>query len=232
MQAITAAIVDYGLGNLFSVKHACAYAGMQGIITADKDEIKAADVVILPGIGAFGDAMTALHKLDLVGLLQDMAADNRLMLGVCLGLQLLMGESHEFGIHEGLGIIPGAVVRFRKPVTTFGVGENQTIRSLKVPQIGWNRICQPAPGAWDNTPLAGLPDGAYMYFVHSFYAQPADPSVVMATSNYGGIEFCSALRYRNVFACQFHPERSGPPGLHIYQNIRTIASTIREREHA
>lgn len=232
MRAITAAIVDYGLGNLFSVKHACAYAGMQGIITADKAEILSADVVILPGIGAFGDAMTALHKLDLISLLQDMVTQDRLMLGVCLGLQLLMGESHEFGIHEGLGIIKGAVVRFQNPVTTIGVGENQTTRTLKVPQIGWNRICQPAPDAWDNTPLAGLRDGEYMYFVHSFYAQPADPGVIMATSNYGGIEFCSALRYRNVFACQFHPERSGPPGLHIYQNIRTIASIIREREHA
>lgn len=227
---IRVAIVDYGLGNLFSVNHACEYAGMQATITSSRQEISAADVVILPGVGAFGDAMASLNRLDLVGPLREIAASGKPLVGICLGLQLLMEESCEFGRHRGLGIVAGMVVRFDRPVGESG--------SLKVPQVGWNRIyrkgdaetCGEAGGTsvevWSDSWLAEVHDGEYMYFVHSFYARPEDPSKILAVSRYGNIEFCSALRYGNVFATQFHPERSGPQGLRIYRNI---ASLLRQR---
>jgi glutamine amidotransferase len=233
-EQIRAAIVDYSLGNLFSVKHACAYAGMEGFITSSKEEILAADAVILPGVGAYGDAMNNLRKLDLVGLLQDIAASGKLLIGICLGQQLFMTESYEFGTHKGLGLIEGPVVRFENPTTTFG----EEVRALKVPQVGWNRICKPnhhagplggEDGLWTGTPLEGLQEGEFMYFVHSFYTKPENPDVILTTSEYGNIKFCSSLRHGNIFACQFHPERSGPQGLHVYENIATL---IRERRRA
>jgi glutamine amidotransferase len=211
------AIVDHGLGNLYSVKHACAQVGLAAAITSSKQEILSADAVILPGVGAFSDAMDTLYQLDLVGVLRDIAASGRPLVGICLGVQLLMTESFEFGRHKGLGIIEGPVVRLQGPM--------EGTRKLKVPQIGWNRIHKAAPGEaadgdpWANTLLDGLTDGEYMYFVHSFVVQPQDQGVVLSTSRYGHIEFCSSLRYRNVFACQFHPERSGIEGLKIYRNL-------------
>ncbi len=225
---LTVAVVDYGLGNLFSVQRACEYVGMQASITASHQVIQAADAVILPGVGAFGDAVTALHRLGLVTLLREIAASDQILIGVCLGLQLLMSESYEFGHHQGLGIFAGSVVRFAQPHDPSGV--------LKVPQVGWNRIFKPnqAGGTqeplrdpWVGSPLAGLPDGSFMYFVHSFYAKPDDATVVLATSRYGDVEFCSALRRGNIFAFQFHPERSGERGIQIY---RTLAGIISERK--
>lgn len=209
------AIVDYGMGNLFSVKQACVQVGLVAEITSDPAFVRAAAGVILPGIGAFGDAMATLRREGLVEALREVAAAGRPLLGVCLGMQMLMTESHEFGRHEGLGLIPGDVVRLQDAA--------EGARKLKVPQIGWNRVHAPGgasdgetPPAWRGTLLEGLPDGMFMYFVHSFYTRPADPQVVVATTRYGPIEFCSALRASNVFACQFHPERSGPQGLRLY----------------
>jgi|TARA_B100001964_G_C14261974_1_gene616172 glutamine amidotransferase len=211
------AIVDCGLGNLYSVKQACAQVGLHANITSSKQEILAANAVILPGVGAFGDAMTALRTLDLVSVLRDVAASPRILVGICLGLQLLMTESYEFGRHEGLGVVEGSVVHFGKP------REDQ--RLLKVPQIGWNRIYKNAADQanysdpWANSFLDGLVDGEHMYFVHSYIVQPQDPDVIISTSCYGDVEFCSSLKHRNVFACQFHPERSGPLGLKVYRNL-------------
>jgi glutamine amidotransferase len=211
------AIIDYGLGNLYSVKHACAYAGLPAIITSSKQEILAADAVILPGVGAYGDAMSTLRNLDLVSVLRDIATSPKPLVGICLGVQLLMTESYEFGQHKGLGIIEGPVVRFSDP--------KEDNRRLKIPQIGWNSIYSTEPNnaskqsCWDNTLLEGVANGEHMYFVHSYIVQPQDSSVVLSTSRYGNIEFCSSLQYKNVFACQFHPERSGVEGLKIYQNL-------------
>lgn len=219
---VKAAIIDYGLGNLFSVKQACEHVGMESIITSAKQEICTADVVLLPGVGAYADAMKSLHRLDLVSLLRDIAAQNRPFVGICLGLQLMMTQSHEFGLHDGLNVIEGDVVRFKSPSSKIGVGAHETSRKLKVPQVGWNCICPPSDAAWEKTPLQGVPTGMYMYFVHSYYAVPVSPDVVLSTSNYGGIEFCSSLRRGNLFACQFHPERSGPMGLQIYRNIASL----------
>lgn len=209
------AIVDYGMGNLFSVRQACEHARLNVDITSSREEILGADAVILPGIGAFGDAMQTLARLDLVGVLRDVAAMGKPLIGVCLGLQLLMTESLEFGLHKGLGIIPGQVVKFDNPV--------EDARALKVPQVGWNSVHQVRrtgeEDAWRDSPLAGLMDGEFMYFVHSYIVQPEDQAVVLSLSRYGQIEFCSSIHSENIFACQFHPERSGTEGLKIYHNL-------------
>lgn len=228
------AIVDYGMGNLFSVKQACGRVGLPTVVTNSVQDIVAASAVILPGVGSFGGAMEALTKLDLVAPLRDIAASETPMIGVCLGMQLLMTESHEFGLHQGLAIIEGDVVRL-KDATIDG-------RCLKVPQVGWNRIhavprvsagrSGSASGApWESTLLAGVEDGEYMYFVHSFYCRVADASAVLSTTQYGATRFCSSLRYRNVFACQFHPERSGPQGLLLYKKLADLAGRYLREEH-
>jgi glutamine amidotransferase len=195
---------------------------MQATITSSKEQILDADGVILPGIGAFGDAMDALEKLDLANTLRDIAPEKPLV-GICLGMQLLMTESFEFGKHNGLGIIDGQVVRFENPMS----GSEK----LKIPQVGWNRIYRRTEqlsgegesdvdaDSWAGSPLMGLRDGEFMYFVHSFYVRPKDSRVILSISRYGDIEFCSSLQYGNIFATQFHPERSGPLGLQIYRNL-------------
>jgi glutamine amidotransferase len=224
---VRVAIVDYGLGNLFSVKHACEHAGMEATITSLPKEILGAEVVILPGVGAFGDAIEALRRLDLVSPLREVASSDRFLFGICLGMQLLMTESYEFGRHSGLGIIDGPVVRFENPAGLSG--------KLKVPQVCWNRIYRvdgkTSENPWANSPLEGLTEGEFMYFVHSFYPKPTDGAVVLSVTRYGHIEFCSSLRYGNIFASQFHPERSGPRGLQIYRNIASLIAKHRERRN-
>jgi len=215
-----AAIVDYGMGNLFSVRQACAKVGLPATITSQPEDLQEAGAVILPGVGAFGDAMASLHALGLVEPLRRAALNGKPFMGICLGLQLLMSESREFGRHRGLEIVEGDVVSLGKPQGKGG--------ALKVPQVGWNRMLPPGeagPAAWENTPLAGLAAGEYMYFVHSYYVRPADPSLVLSLTQYGDVTFCSSLALGNIFACQFHPERSGPAGLGIYANLaRLIAA--------
>jgi imidazole glycerol-phosphate synthase subunit HisH len=208
------AIVDIGLGNLFSVGQACAMAGLAPRVVSDKAGIAGADAVILPGVGAFGDAMAHLNRLDLVELLKDIAASGKPLVGICLGMQLLMAESQEFGRHKGLGLIEGEVVRFDG-----GAGVNRA----KVPQIGWNRIYSET-GGWEGSLLAGIPEREYMYFVHSYYTVPEKSDVVLAKSEYADVEFCASLRLGNVHAFQFHPERSGEAGLTIYKHLGSIFS--------
>jgi glutamine amidotransferase len=221
------AIVDYGLGNLFSVEQACRAVGLCGSITAARDDIENADAVILPGVGAFGDAMTTLRRLDLVGVLRDTAATGKPLVGVCLGVQLLMSVSCEFGSHEGLGLIPGEVVPLTEP--------REAGRRLKVPQVGWNRISahpRSAPERWSGTLLEGLHDGEFMYFVHSYIVVPQDPAVILSMTRYGDIEFCSSVQSRNIFACQFHPERSGRRGLDIYHNLHRLLDGIEPQKRS
>ena len=186
-----------------------------------------ADAVILPGVGAFGDAMASLRRLDLVEPLRDVAASRKPLLGICLGLQLLMDESEEFGAHRGMGIVKGDVVKFAAP--------KESGRTLKVPQVGWNHV-SPAQGAscpdpWKNSPLEGLSDGTFMYFVHSFYVRPAVAGLVLSTTRYGDVDFCSSLKTGNIFACQFHPERSGPEGLRIYGTLASSLSLAKEERN-
>ena len=211
---VHAAIVDYGLGNLFSVGRACEHVGMRPVVTDERTMLAAADVIILPGVGAFGDAMAALRRTGLDAALTELVAAGKPLVGVCLGLQLLMDESDEFGRHQGLGLIGGSVRRL--PVTAVNG------RTAKVPQVGWNAVRPPANRSWDGTPLAGQPIGAYFYFVHSFVACPTDPAVVLAEADYGGARFCAALGRGRVFGCQFHPERSASPGLAIYRKMATL----------
>ena len=208
------AIVDYGINNVRSVRNAVEYCGFDPVVTHDAAEIANASHVILPGVGAFGDAMDTLHALDLVGPLRDVAASGRPLIGVCLGFQLLMRESEEFGAHAGLGLIDG-VVRRLAPTTA----------RAKVPQIGWNRIREARPGAWTVTPLEAQANGAYMYFVHSYCVVPADDRLASTTTTYEGETYCSAISRGSIHAFQFHPERSGPAGLEIYRAIARLANT-------
>ena len=224
------AIVDYGMGNLFSVAQACDQVGLGAAITSSPQEIIEADAVILPGVGAFGDAMETLSRLDLVSVLRDLAASPTPLVGICLGMQLLMTESHEFGRHRGMGIIEGEVLHLE--VST------EAARTLKVPQVGWNRIypvastTSPEAGEsiWIDPILDGLAGGEYMYFVHSFYPEPVDSEVIVSTTNYGATQFCSSLRQGSVYACQFHPERSGSAGLRLYRNLARIISAQQPEE--
>lgn len=202
---------------MFSVKHACEAVGMHAEITADASKILSADVVILPGVGAFGDAMASLKQLNLVEPLREAAHSGKPLIGICLGMQLLMTESSEFGRHAGLGIMPGHVTRF-EPSQSNG-------QRIKVPHVGWNQITLPSfstNDGWAHSPLEGIESGACVYFVHSYYVIPQDLNCIWAQTRYGSYQFCSAVRRGNVYAFQFHPERSGTTGLMIYQNIAAL----------
>jgi glutamine amidotransferase len=205
-----AIIVDYHLGNLYNVVRACEFTGIPARITSIPSDVAAAAAVILPGVGAFGDAMECLRDSGMAEALRLFAASGRPLFAICLGMQLLMTESDEFGRHQGLDIVGGSVVRLGSAT------------GFKVPQVGWNRIHKPPTkngDAWQGTLLDGLNDGEYMYFVHSYYVAPNDPSVVLATTQYGETEFCSSLRTGKILGCQFHPERSGPRGLRMYLRL-------------
>lgn len=207
------ALVDFGLGNLHNVKRACAHVGLDAGITSDPAAVRAADAVILPGVGAMPEAMRALDAAGLSDVLRDIAACGTPLLGICLGLQLLMSEGTEFTSHSGLGIFEGTVMRFPR-FTSDG-------STLKVPHISWSPIAPPddRPEAWNGTLLATTRPGTQMYFVHSFHAVPADPGLVVAVASYNDIPFVAAIARDNVMACQFHPERSGPEGLEIYRQF-------------
>ncbi len=208
MQGKKTCIVDYGMGNMFSVLRACSNAGLDAVLTADRKELEGADAVILPGVGAFGPAMENLNRLDLVNPLKYFCASGRPFMGICLGFQLLMTESEEFGITRGLDIIKGAVRKFPVPNS----------EGAKVPQIGWNAIKKYR--SWDGTVLEGLADGEYMYFVHSFYVVPDSQKMACTSTSYAGIEYTSSISSGSVFACQFHPEKSAWNGLKIYGNFK------------
>ena len=215
MSSASVVVVDYGLGNLFSVAGALKKIGATRVeITSDKESVRKADLLILPGVGAFGDGMENLQKRDLLGAINDFAASGRPMLGVCLGMQLLMSESNEFGHHTGLNLVAGTVRQLK------GQGNGR----FKVPQIGWNNLHPPInhspnTGLWENTVLGGLNEGSFMYFLHSYVVEPDDEAVCLANTSYGGNSFCSVLKIGNVTGVQFHPERSGEEGLSIYRSF-------------
>ena len=204
------AIIDYNLGNLFSVYHACASLGYNPKITNQKADVIDADYLILPGVGAFGDAMDTLKRLDLVAPIKEYIATGKPFLGVCLGLQLLFTESEEFGNHKGLNIVEGVVHKFPS-IDKMG-------NILKVPQIEWNQISLTDKTKWEKSPLNCCKNGDFMYFVHSYYVLPSNKSVVLSTTTYG-LEYCSSIISNNIFACQFHPEKSGQHGVEIYKSF-------------
>lgn len=206
-------IIDYGMGNLFSVKQACIHVGLQAEVSSERAEILNADATILPGVGAFGDAMLNLAKLDLIDAIYKFVKSGKPFMGICLGMQLLFSESEEFGIHKGLDIIAGRVVKFRSAKE----------EKIKVPQVGWNRIERSAYGkTWEGTILDGIQEGSFMYFVHSYYCQPVKSDVVLSSSKYSGIGYCSSIVSDNIFACQFHPEKSSKRGIGIYKNFKKL----------
>jgi len=201
-------IVDYGLGNLYSIQNACRVAGLEALVSRDQSAIVGAAALILPGVGAFGDAMDTLRRLDLVSPIRDFADSGKPLLGICLGIQLLLEESCEFGRHRGLGVIPGEVVPINRSSSV----------AMRIPQVGWNRL-QAKGIPWSDSLLADVGTEDYFYFVHSFVAVPEDQGIVLSQTSYCDVTFCSSLQRKNVFACQFHPERSGPSGLKIYRNL-------------
>jgi imidazole glycerol-phosphate synthase subunit HisH len=200
------AIIDYGMGNLRSVQKAFAAAGHEALVTRDVAAIREADRLVLPGVGAFGDCMANLTQYGLVEPIRAAVSAGKPFLGICLGLQLLFTESEEFGPHAGLGIIPGRVRRF-----PFG---GRIGAELKVPHIGWNGVSvrREAP------PLKGIHADDHFYFVHSYVVEPTDPSVVATMTDYGG-PFVSSVWRDNIYACQFHPEKSQALGLRIIDNF-------------
>lgn len=199
------AIVDTGSGNLRSVAKALAHAGGAPTITSDPDLVRRADRVVVPGQGAFGAFVRGMHERGLEAALREVIASGKPFLGICLGLQVLFDESEEQGPVAGLGVLPGRVLRFR-PASP----------ACKVPHMGWNQVHQ--AGAAADPLLAGIPDGAWFYFVHSYYAAPARPADVALTCEYE-ISFAAAVRRDNVFACQFHPEKSQAAGLRLLANF-------------
>lgn len=210
------AVVDYGMCNLFSVQRACEHVGLASFVTSDPAAVRTADAAILPGVGAFGEGMRNMVQRGLDDALRDLVARGRPLLGICLGMQMILSQSEEFGDHRGLDLVPGRVVKFALSPGNPG--------RIRVPQIGWNRLVAPAgyPGCWADTPLQGVADGEYMYFVHSFYAVPRDPGVVLSRTTYSGIEYCSSFRKDRIYATQFHPEKSGPAGIMIYRNFKSF----------
>jgi glutamine amidotransferase len=198
------AIIDYGMGNLRSVHKAFEAVGHQAVVTRDAATIKNASHVVLPGVGAFGDCMTNIERYGLTEPIRSSVQSGKPFLGICLGLQLLFTESEEFGTHKGLGIIPGRVRRFVVDL------------ALKVPHMGWNQVhFQRACPLFD-----GIADGADWYFVHSYYVDPDDQRIAATTTAYG-TQFVSSIWKDNVFACQFHPEKSQAVGLRLIRNFGT-----------
>ena len=196
------AIIDYDAGNLRSVEKALQYLGKETIVTRDPEQIRKADKVILPGVGAFGDAMKKLQEYHLDTLIREIADSGKPLLGICLGLQLLFEESEESPGVEGLGILEGKIRRIPE-------GEG-----LKVPHIGWNSLHLEHNGRL----FRNIPENSYVYFVHSYYLEAKDPEIVKASTEYG-VHIHASVEKNNLFACQFHPEKSSETGLQILKNF-------------
>jgi glutamine amidotransferase len=203
------AIVDYGAGNLRSVRRAVEHAGAEPVVTNDPKIVERADALILPGVGAAADTMANLRRHGLVEPVRDYVASGRPFLGVCMGLQALLTGSEEGGWHACLDVVPGRVTRFAPGLT--------------VPHMGWNEVFRRR----EHPVFDGIPDGAHFYFVHSYYCAPDDDSIVLATTDYGG-SFASVLGRDRWVATQFHPEKSGEAGLRLYRNFLVWAGVLRE----
>lgn len=200
-------IIDYGLGNLHSVCRAVEHCGGDPVLSSDPTALRSADRVILPGVGAFQDGMAGLASFGLVEPIQEFAASGRPFLGICLGMQMMMDTSEEFGIHRGLGLVAGTVVA----IPSMGIDGTPH----KVPHVGWNQLHMLPGNPWEGTLLQSTKPGSSVYFVHSFAAVPTLPTTRLADCHYDGQPICAAISLNNMFGCQFHPEVSGEVGLGI-----------------
>jgi imidazole glycerol-phosphate synthase subunit HisH len=209
------AIIDYGMGNLRSVRNAFETVGHRAVVTRDAKIIAGAGHVVLPGVGAFGDCMANLLRYDLVDPIARAIQSGKPFLGICLGLQLLFTESDEFGCHKGLDILPGRVTRLARSASPADMGPVGA--ELKIPHMGWNQIeiVRPAPL------FNGIPNGSHCYFVHSYAVTPAYPKVAASYTRYGGT-FVSSIWRDNIVACQFHPEKSQAVGLGLLRRFAAL----------
>jgi glutamine amidotransferase len=200
-------VIDYGVGNLLSVQRGLEHCGAKVTVTIDHETILSSQKLVLPGVGAFRDAMQELNRLGLVSVIREYAKSKRSLLGICLGMQLLLEESDEFGVTQGLGLIAGRVV----PVPAHSVtGEAQ-----KIPHIGWNALQPASSQDWGTTVMCDVNPGESVYFVHSFMAEPSNPLNLLADCLYGGHRISAVIGSGSVMGCQFHPEKSGETGLKI-----------------
>lgn len=214
---LKATVVDYGVGNLLSVCRAFEHCGAKIDIAESPEQILNADRLILPGVGAFADAMKNLRSRGFIEAIQQYSHHDRPFLGICLGMQMMLSESEEFGQHDGLDLIAGTVVQI-DPLDSQGFPQ-------KVPHIGWNQLVLPAEkegSYWEHSILSGIPETTSMYFVHSFTALPINPDNRFADAYYGGRRVSAVIRRNNLYGCQFHPEKSGPMGLKIIKNFLAI----------
>lgn len=202
-------LVDYGLGNLHSVINALTHVGVTVKIAEAGDAILAADRLILPGVGAFADGMAGLTRREQLAPLRAVSQRGTPLMGICLGMQLLFDESEEFGLHQGLGIIPGRVARI-------------PVDGVKVPHVGWNRLQVPEGISWSATPLTQTPIGTWAYFVHSFRAEVRDKAHLLSTCSYGPYTIAAAVRHGSTFGLQYHPEKSGPAGLEMLKTFCSL----------
>lgn len=205
-------VVDYGLGNIHSIIKALASFGQKPALSNNPEIIENADAVVLPGVGAFAAAMNGLKKFGLVKTIKKLARENKPLLGICAGAQMFFSEGHEFGVHPGLDIIAGKVVKF-----------DAAECDEKIPHIGWNSIFPLEGKSWENTILQNVEPDNQLYFVHSYFFKPDNNDSVLSETVYGGYKFCSAVRKGNVYGCQFHPEKSGKVGLSIIENFIKLA---------
>lgn len=210
--ATTVTLIDYGLGNLFSIGRALTYLGARVEVASEPDALERPRGMVLPGVGAFGDGMRQLKARGLVEPLRNAARAGRPLLGICLGMQLLFQDSEEFGVYEGLGLLAGRVRRLRET----GVDG----RRVKVPHIGWSALqATEGVGGWDRTVLDGLAEGECMYFVHSYVPVPEGGVATLAQMRYGGHAYAAVVTEGHVTGFQFHPEKSGEAGLMLLRNF-------------
>jgi len=209
-------VVDYGMGNLLSVCRALEHLGAQVELTSNPETVRNAERIVLPGVGAFGDGMQALEEQQLGRAIQDAADAGTPLLGICLGAQMLLDSSEEFGNHLGLGLIPGKVLA----IPPCGIAGE----TLKIPHMGWANLRPANDHLFDNPLLDHTAPDSAVYFVHSFQAHPQDPADIAAVCDYAGNQLTAMVRHGNVFGCQFHPEKSGPVGLNILKRFLEIAA--------
>lgn len=212
----TIAIIDYEVGNIRSISSAFEKVGVEPKLTRNYQEILDSDGIVLPGVGAYSHGMERLKEHALDSTIKDFAATGKPILGICLGMQLLLSESDEFGHTEGLGLIPGSVKQLKL----------LNAQEQKLPHVSWNELQPPNVNSWGGTILEGIAPEEDMYFVHSFMAVPKNTSHVLSLTNYSDSQFCSSVKNGNIYGCQFHPEKSAEEGLKIITNFIRICEVM------